>query len=135
MAGKNWQAGSKDVISARTLLCAAAIAFASAPAQAASGGFAPAGYVASLDPNVLWEALSARIVISAGALWIYTAMQRFKHSLAQRTAFVSSALNNLGQGVVMSDRHQRIVFCNDRYLEIYDLSRADFPPTTTRQRI
>jgi diguanylate cyclase (GGDEF)-like protein/PAS domain S-box-containing protein len=135
MAGKNWQAGSKDVIPARTLLCAAAIAFASAPAQAASGGFVPVGYVASLDPNVLWEALIAAIVICAFiatvALWIYTAMQRFKHSLARRTSFVSSALNNLGQGVVMTDRRQRIVFCNDRYLEIYDLSRADFPPNMT----
>ena len=78
MAGKNWQAGSKDVIPARALLCAAAIAFASAPARAASGGvasgraasdgFAPVSYVASLDPNVLWEALIAAIVIPN--LWL-----------------------------------------------------------------
>jgi len=65
MAGKNWQAGSKDVIPARALLCAAAIAFASAPARAASGGFASVGYVASLDPNVLWESLIAAVVVCA----------------------------------------------------------------------
>jgi len=140
MAGKNWQAGSKDVIPARAFLCAAAIGFASTPAQAASGGaasdgFAPVSYAASLDPNVLWEALIAAVVvcacITAVALWIYTAMQRFKRSQARRNAFVSSALNNLTQGVVMTDGHQRIVFCNDRYLEIYGLSRADFPPDMT----
>jgi diguanylate cyclase (GGDEF)-like protein/PAS domain S-box-containing protein len=135
MAGKNWQAGSKDVIPARALLCAAAIAFAAAPARAASDGFARVGYIASLDPNVLWEALIAAIVvcafIAAVALWIYTAMQRFKRSQARRNAFVSSALNNLSQGVVMTDRHQRIVFCNDRYLEIYGLLRADFPSNMT----
>src|SRR6185312_9593563 len=135
MAGKNWQAGSKDMIPARALLCAAAIAFASAPAKAASDGFAAVSYVGSLDPNVLWEALIAAIVIcafiAAVALWIYTAMQRFKRSQARRNAFVSSALNNLSQGVVMTDRHRRVVFCNDRYLEIYGLSRADFVPNMT----
>src|SRR6185437_5598729 len=122
-------------IPARALLCAAAIAFASAPARAASDEFAPVSYIASLDPNVLWEALIAAIVIcafiAAVALWIYTAMQRFKRSQARRNAFVSSALNNLSQGVVMTDRHRRVVFCNDRYLEIYGLSRADFVPNMT----
>src|ERR1700761_3383130 len=135
MAGKNWQAGSKDVIPVRALLCAAAIAFASVPAQAAPEAFAPVSYVASLDPNVLWEALIAAIVIcafiAAVALWIYTAMQGYKRSLARRTAFVSSALNNLSHGVVMTDRNRRVVFCNDRYLEIYGLSRADFAPDMT----
>src|SRR5205814_3391301 len=43
----------------------------------------------------------------------------------------SSALNHLNQGVVMTDPKQRIVFCNDRYLEIYRLVRSDLPPTMT----
>src|SRR5690348_13275861 len=132
MAGRNWQAGRQDVIPARALLCAAAIAFSSAPARAASDHLAPVSYVAALDPGLLWEALIAAIVIcafiTAVALWIYTSMQRFKRSQAWRNAFVSSALNNLSQGVVMTDRSRRIVFCNDRYLELYGLSRADFVP-------
>ena len=40
----------------------------------------------------------------------------------RRNAFISSALNNLNQGVVMTDPQKRIVFCNDRYLEIYGLT-------------
>jgi diguanylate cyclase (GGDEF)-like protein/PAS domain S-box-containing protein len=36
-------------------------------------------------------------------------------------------LNNLSQGVVMTDAEKRIVFCNDRYLEIYGLTRSDIP--------
>src|SRR5215472_14623395 len=139
MAGKNWQAGSKDVIPACAVLCAAAIALASTPARAASDRFAPVSYVASLDPNVLWEALIAAIVIcafiAAVALWIYTTMQRFKRSQERRNAFVSSALNNLSQGVVMTDRHRRVVFCNNRYLEIYGLSRADFVPNMTGRQL
>ena len=54
-----------------------------------------------------------------------TALRRVKRSQLRRSAFVSSALNNLNQGVVMTDVRQRIVFCNDRYLEIYGLTRSD----------
>jgi diguanylate cyclase (GGDEF)-like protein/PAS domain S-box-containing protein len=43
----------------------------------------------------------------------------------RRNAFVSSAMNNLNQGVVMTDAQRRIIFCNDRYLEIYGLTRSD----------
>ena len=49
----------------------------------------------------------------------------------RRNAFVSSALNHLNQGVVMIDAQRRIVFCNDRYLEIYGLSRSDVPRNMT----
>ena len=31
----------------------------------------------------------------------------------------------------MTDAQQRIIFCNDRYLEIYGLSRADVPRNLT----
>ncbi|MBV8926030.1 MAG: EAL domain-containing protein [Bradyrhizobium sp.] len=139
MAGKNWQAGSKDVIPARALLCAAAVVFPCAPAWAVSDRFGVVGYVGTLDPDVLWELLIGAIVLcsffGAVALWIHSAMQRFKRSQARRNAFVSSALNNLSQGVVMTDRRQRVVFCNDRFLEIYGLSRSDFRPNMTGSQL
>jgi len=135
MAGKNWQAGSKDQIPARDLLCLVALAASSVPAWAVSDLFAPASYVGSLDPNVLWEVLIGGIVVcaflAALALWIHSALRRVKRSQMRRNAFVSSALNNLNQGVVMTDPKQRVVFVNERYLEIYGLSRADFPPGMT----
>jgi diguanylate cyclase (GGDEF)-like protein/PAS domain S-box-containing protein len=132
MAGKNWQAGSKDLIPACALLCAAAFALSCAPAWAVSDGFTPASYIGPLDPGVLWEMLIGAMVVcsflGAVALWIHSAMRRFKRSQARRNAFVNSALNNLNHGVVMTDRGHRIVFVNDRYLEIYGLSRADLSP-------
>jgi len=135
MAGKNWQAGSKDRIPARAFLCLVALAASSAPAWAVSELFAPASYVGSLDPNVLWEVLIGGIVVCAFlaslALWIHSALRRVKRSQMRRNAFVSSALNNLNQGVVMTDRNHRIVFVNERYLEIYGLSRAELPPNMT----
>src|SRR5438067_2044709 len=131
MAGKNWQAGSKDSIPAAAVVCLVAVALPFDGACAASGGFAPASYVGSLDPNTIWELLIGGIVIAsflgAVGLWVVSALRRAKRSQLRRNAFVSSALNHLNQGVVMTDPKGRIIFCNDRYLEIYGLSRADIP--------
>ena len=69
--------------------------------------------------------------LAAVALWILSALRKVKRSQLRRNAFVSSALNNLNQGVVMTDLRKRIVFCNDRYLEIYGLARSDIPPNMT----
>ena len=68
---------------------------------------------------------------AAVGLWILSALRKVKRSQLRRNAFVSSALNNLSQGVVMTDSQKRIVFCNDRYLEIYGLARSDVPRNMT----
>ena len=102
--------------------CAVRVGLGRAPS---SGGFAPSSYVGELDPGVIWELLLGGIVVAsflgAVSLWVITALRRVKRSQLRRSAFVSSALNNLSQGVVMTDVRQRIIFCNDRYLEIYGM--------------
>src|SRR3981189_2655515 len=129
MADKDWQAGGKIVIPAQAMVCVIA---AVAPFGAAWGGsnnFAPTSYVGSADPNMVWEILIAGIVVSsflaAVALWILSALRKVKRLQLRRNAFISSALNNLSHGVVMTDAQKRIVFCNDRYLEIYGFARSD----------
>jgi diguanylate cyclase (GGDEF)-like protein/PAS domain S-box-containing protein len=135
MAGKNWQAGSKDMIPARALLCAAVIVASGGPCRAMSDAFAPSSYVGSLDPNVLWEVVIGGIVLCAFlasvALWIHSTLRRFKRSQARRSAQISSALNSLSHGVVMTDLKGRVVYCNDRYLQLYGLQRSDVPPGMT----
>jgi diguanylate cyclase (GGDEF)-like protein/PAS domain S-box-containing protein len=132
MAGKNWQAGGKNLIPAQGVLCLLAIVLPCKVAWGASDGFAPASYIGSADPTVVWEALIGGIVVASFlgtiGLWIAAAMHRMKRSRLRRNAFVSSALNNLNHGVVMTDPQMRIVFLNDRYLEIYGLMRSDVPP-------
>ncbi|MGH6741710.1 MAG: PAS-domain containing protein, partial [Bradyrhizobium sp.] len=135
MAGKTWQAGSKDLIPARAVVCLAAVALSCTPAWAAFGQFAPASYLGALDPNVLWEVLIGGIVVcaflAAVAFWIHSALRRVKRSQMRRNAYISSALNSLSHGVVMTDGKNRVVYCNDRYLQIYGMQRADLPAGIT----
>jgi diguanylate cyclase (GGDEF)-like protein/PAS domain S-box-containing protein len=135
MAGKNWQGGGKASIPAR----AAAVLIASivplGVAWAVSEDMAPASYISSAEPDMAWEVLIGGIVVcsflASIALWIFSALRKVKRSHLRRNAFISSALNNLNQGVVISDPKKRIVFCNNRYLEIYGLERSDISDSMT----
>ena len=127
MASKNWQAGGKILSSALAALCPLAMPFGRS--WAASGDFAPPSYIGSMDPHFVWELLIGGIVVvsflAAVALWVMSALRNVRRSQLRRNAFISSALNNLSQGVVMTDAQKRVVFCNDRYLEIYGMTRSD----------
>src|SRR5437763_2438538 len=135
MADKNWQAGGMNLILAQAVVCLAASIAPFRAAWALSGKFSPATYLGNADPGMVWEVLIGGIVIcaflAAIALWIHSALRWVKRSHLRKNAFISSALNHLNQGVVMTDPKQRIVFCNDRYLEIYRLVRSDGPRTMT----
>ena len=134
MTGKNWQGGGKNSIPALALLCLVIPAALGGSAWAASG-FVPSSYIGSLDPNVIWELLIGGIAVASflGAIgiWVLSALRKAKRMQLRRNVFVSSALNHLNQGVVMIDAQRRIVFCNDRYLDIYGLARSDVPRNMT----
>ncbi|HMI11035.1 MAG TPA: PAS domain-containing protein, partial [Bradyrhizobium sp.] len=129
MADKDGQAGGKILIPAQAVVCLTAAVAPSATAWAVSESFSPTSYVGSADPSLIWEMLIGGIVVSsflaAVALSVLSALRKVKRSQLRRNAFISSALNNLSHGVVMTDTRRRIVFCNDRYLEIYGLARSD----------
>jgi diguanylate cyclase (GGDEF)-like protein/PAS domain S-box-containing protein len=134
MTGKNWQGGGKNSIPALALLCLVIPAVLGGSAWAASG-FAPSSYIGSLDPNMIWELLIGGIAVASflGAIgiWVLSALRKAKRAQLRRNVFISSALNHLNQGVVMTDANKRIVFCNDRYLDIYGLARSDVPRNMT----
>src|SRR5882724_10642331 len=139
MAGRTRQAGSKDLIPARAVawLTVAVVLFGAALALSDHFGLARdlGAMNPNMDPDVVWEVLIGGVVVcgflASVALWIHSALRRVRRSQASKTAFVSSALNNLSHGVVMTDPQRRVVFCNDRYLAIYGLSRADIPKNMT----
>jgi diguanylate cyclase (GGDEF)-like protein/PAS domain S-box-containing protein len=135
MADKNWQAGGKILIPARALVCLIATVASFGAAWGLSDNFAPTNYVGSADPNTVWEMLIGGIVVcsflAAVVLSVLSALRKVQRSQLRGNAFVRSALNNLSHGVVMTDQQKRIVFCNDRYLEIYGLTRSDIPRNMT----
>src|SRR5258708_4564456 len=135
MAHKNWRAGGQVVGSSQALLFRIAAMTPFGAAWGGSSDFAPTGDVGSADPNMVWEMLIAGVVVSsflaAIALWIHSALRKVKRLQLRRNAFVSSALNHLSHGVVMTDAQNRIVLCNDRYLEIYGLASSDISGSIT----
>jgi diguanylate cyclase (GGDEF)-like protein/PAS domain S-box-containing protein len=135
MAGNNWQAGGKILIPAQAIACVIATVAPFGAAWGVSNNFAPTSYVGSAGPNMVWEILIAGVVVSsflaAVALWVHSALRKVKRLQSRRNAFISSALNQLSHGVVMTDAQKRIVFCNDRYLEIYGLARSDISRNMT----
>jgi diguanylate cyclase (GGDEF)-like protein/PAS domain S-box-containing protein len=139
MAGTNWQAGGKGMIPARVVVALAGVVTPFAPAWALPANFPKVSYVGSVDPNVLWEVLIGGVVIcgflASIVIWIHSALRRIRHTQLRRDAFISSALNNLSQGVIMTDAANRVVFYNDRFLDIYDLSPADIPPDCTGREL
>src|SRR5882757_6761216 len=128
MADKNWQAGGKILIPAQATVCLIVTATPGI-AKTVSDSFSPTSYVGSADPHLVWEMLIGGIVVcaflTAVGLWILSALGKLQRVQLRRNAFVRSALNNLNHGVVMTDHHKRIVFCNDRYLDFYGLARSD----------
>src|SRR3984885_511539 len=139
MAGKNWQADGKILMSAQAVACLIATVVPSGKASAASDNVVPASLVGSADPQMVWEVLIGGIVVSAFlaavALWIHSALRKVKRSQLRRNAFVSSALNNVNQGVVMTDSQKRVVFFNDRFLEIYGVTRSEIPRDATASKL
>src|SRR3954453_21267937 len=141
MADRNRQAERKNSIPVQALVCLLAMA---APcefawAAAPSAGFAPASYIGELDPNFVWELLLGGIAavsfLVAIGIWILAALRGAKSAQLRRSAFISSALNTLNQGVMITSAQNRVVFCNDRFLEMYGLNRAEITSSMTGREL
>ena len=141
MVDENWQASGRNLIPAQALACLLAAAFPCdlAWGAASSGSLAPPSYIGELDPNTLWQILLGGLVgtafLVAVGIWTLAALRGAKRANLRRSAFISSALNNLNQGVMMTNAQNRVVFCNDRFLEMYGLDRADISGRMTGRQL
>lgn len=124
------------MIPAGVVLCLAATLWAVA---ASDFGSSLVSYLDTANPYYVSEALLAGLVLcaflTAAGLWVIVTLRGIKRSRLRRNVFVSAALNNLKQGVVITNPRQRIVFLNDRYLEIYGLSRSDITSTMSGREL
>jgi methyl-accepting chemotaxis protein len=82
----------------------------------------------SLSPASLALAV-ASAAISILSMSLVTAFA--DRRVGDKSLLLATALNNMTQGVVMFDTAERFVICNDRYLEMYNLSRDVVKPGCT----
>jgi diguanylate cyclase len=82
----------------------------------------------SLDPASLALAVAAVAVLILGLSLAGALADR---RVRERDLQLVNAVNNMSHGIVMFDSSERLLVCNDRYLELYGLSRDDVKPGTT----
>ena len=106
------------------------------PAHAITDAEAASGLdQASAAFLVLVNGFVAILFLVAMFVWAMSTLRRARRINARREFFVSSALNNLSQGIVMTNARELIAYCNDRYLQIYGLSRSDIRKNMTRREL
>src|SRR6185437_7335342 len=77
-------------------------------------------------------ALAVAVASAAIALRGMSLISAFADGLLhEKGALVEIAINNMSQGLVMFDHAERLVVCNDRYVELYGLSRDIVKPGCT----
>jgi diguanylate cyclase (GGDEF)-like protein len=63
------------------------------------------------------------------------AHRRATQALEKQKLQLDAAINNMPQGLVMLDAAERLILCNDRYIEMYGLSRAVVRPGCTLKEL
>jgi PAS domain S-box-containing protein len=71
-------------------------------------------------------AIVALVAVAIGVFW-----RRRRIDGRGNGPLLSMVLNNMTQGVVLFDAHERVLVCNDRYVEMYGLSAGVVKPGCT----
>lgn len=77
-----------------------------------------------IDISPIW------LAIAAGALAVGFLVASYRR-VASKCRVFGIALNNMSQGLVMFDKAEHMVFCNDRYIDLNGLSRDVVKPGAT----
>ena len=136
MTGKNWQMGGwvKRAAEAPCLisvLLVGDIAFAE-PSTSVSG-------IMISDYALPWEVVMTGAVVVAFliavGIWVTSVLRLARQSQLRSLAFAAAALNNMSHGIVMIGARKRVLFCNDRFLEMYGLQRSDIRKGLTSREL
>jgi diguanylate cyclase (GGDEF)-like protein len=82
----------------------------------------------SLSPSTLALAIAGAAILILGLSLAGAIADR---RIQERDQQLVTAVNNMSHGVVMFDANERLVVCNDRYIEMYGLSRDIAKPGAT----
>jgi diguanylate cyclase (GGDEF)-like protein len=79
---------------------------------------------------VTHEDITARVEVSARLSAQYDLGRQQEENLRIRNLQFDTAINNMSQGLCFFDAAHRLIVCNDRYVDMYDLSRERVGPGT-----
>ena len=96
--------------------------------------------VAEAAALATWRSQATILGIGTGLVLLFVAFlirAQYKqfNRLATLAATIDAALQNLVQGVTMFDANTRLIVCNQRYLDMYGLSRDIVKPGTTFEEL
>ncbi len=87
------------------------------------------------DGSIFWMHISGRCIygndLSQGTVWVIADITESKQALArlkESEELLRSAITTIGEGFVIYDPDDRLVLCNDKYLDIYRLSAPAMRP-------
>jgi NO-binding membrane sensor protein with MHYT domain/methyl-accepting chemotaxis protein len=86
----------------------------------------------ALSPHMLALAVASAAVAILGTSMVAVFAG---HLLDDKSLLLGTAMNNMSQGVVMFDAAERLVICNDRYIEMYSLPRDKVRPGCTLRQV
>ena len=97
-------------------------------------GVAQAAALAAWRTQAIILGIGTGLVMLCVAFLIRAQYKQYNR-LATSAATVDAALNNIVQGVMMFDANARLIVCNQRYLDMYGLSRDIVKPGATLEEI
>ena len=86
----------------------------------------------TLSETMLAVTIAAVSFALIGVSILGAAMDR---RIARQNVLLDTALNNMTHGLMMFDAHGRVILCNQRYLDLYGLSRDAVRPGMTLREI
>jgi methyl-accepting chemotaxis protein len=79
-----------------------------------------------------WQIYAMTVIVGLAAVMVmYRRRQRSADVSGGNSALLSMVLNNMTQGVILFDAHERVQVCNKRYIEMYGLSSDVVKPGAT----
>lgn len=106
------------------------------------GYFPLAVHVGVTQESALASWRSRARLITFGTLSVCTllvlilfAFRRQAHELKNANTRMDLAMNNMSQGLCFFDERQRLILCNDQYLDLYSVSKKDVQPGITLSEI
>jgi hypothetical protein len=99
-------------------------------------------YICRKDGSRLWIHMSGRSILqndlSRGTVWVIediTARKAAEQKLRESEELLRSSIETIGEGFVIYDPQDRLVLCNEKYLQIYQSSAPAIVPGNTFEEI